>query len=167
MFNYDVHNFSYDIEICNCAIPVWRLNMLFGSCVMTSCFHIWLLCFCNVLICHSTLAFGYYTLQFCHCILVFFNFDIGTSSFAVVICHFHGVRFIIAFCQGNMQFSMTLRNEFRAREIISAKIIIMLICFLSVALSWLETWRLFVKDKRLNTGMAPTCDWMSKIVKVN
>ena len=22
-------------------------------------------------------------------------------------------------------------------------------------------------DKRLNTGMAPTCDWMIKIVKVN
>ena len=24
-----------------------------------------------------------------------------------------------------------------------------------------------VRDKRLNTGMAPTCDWMIKIVKVN
>ena len=22
MFNYDIHNFSYDIEICNCAIPI-------------------------------------------------------------------------------------------------------------------------------------------------
>ena len=23
------------------------------------------------------------------------------------------------------------------------------------------------RDKRLNTGMAPTCDWMIKIIKVN
>ena len=28
-------------------------------------------------------------------------------------------------------------------------------------------WRTRGKDKRLNTGMAPTCDWMIKIVKVN
>ena len=28
-------------------------------------------------------------------------------------------------------------------------------------------WRTGQKDKRLNTGMAPTCDWMIKIVKVN
>ena len=112
---------SYDIEIFNCAIPMWRLNMLFGPCIMTLCYHILLLCFYNVLICHCTLAFGCYTLLFCHCILVFFNFDIGNSSFSVVICHFHSVRFVMVFCQGNMQFGTTLRNEFRTRWIISCQ----------------------------------------------
>ena len=68
----------------------------------------------DLLICHSTLAFGYYTLLFCHCILVFFNFEIGKSSFAVMICHFHSMRFIMVFCQGNMQFGI-LRNEFWTR----------------------------------------------------
>ena len=72
-------------------------------------------CFCNVLICHSALAFRYYTLLFCHCILVFFNFDMGKSCFAVVICHFHSMHFIMVFCQGNMKFGMTLRNEFWTR----------------------------------------------------
>ena len=47
--------------------------------------------------------------------LVFFNFDIGKSSFAVMIYHFHSVRFIMVFCQGNMQFGMALRNEFWTR----------------------------------------------------
>ena len=110
MFNNDIHNSSDDIDIYNGASPMWRLNMLFGPCVMTLCYHIWLFCFCNVLICHCTLAFGYYTLLFCHCILVFLNFDIRNSSFAVVICHFHSVRFIIVFCQGYTQFGMTLRK---------------------------------------------------------
>ena len=93
--------------------------MLFGPCVMTLFYPSWLFCFCNVLICHCSLTFGYYTLLFCHCILVFFNFDIGTSSFAVVICHFHSVRFVMVFWQGNVQFGMTLRNEFQTRWFIS------------------------------------------------
>ena len=24
MFDYDIHNFNYDIEICNRAIAIWR-----------------------------------------------------------------------------------------------------------------------------------------------
>ena len=44
----------------------------------------------------------YAIVLFCHCILVFFNLDIGNRSFAVVICHFHSVRFVMLFCQGNM-----------------------------------------------------------------
>ena len=136
MFDYDINNFSYDIEICNCAISIWSHNygvqllpksvfgifnckMLFGLCVMTLCYHIWLFCFCNVLICHCTLVFGYYTLPFAIEFSVFFNFDIWTSSFAVVICHFHSVPFIMVFWQSNMQFGMTLRNKFRTRWFIS------------------------------------------------
>ena len=110
-----ISTISVMIEICYGATPMWRLNMLFGPRVMTLCYHIWLFCFCNVLICHCTLAFGYYTLLFCHCILVFFHFDIRKSSFAVVICHFYSVRFIMVYWQGNVQFGMTLRNEFRTR----------------------------------------------------
>ena len=50
----------------------------------------------------SVMTLRYAIVLFCHCILVFFNFDIGNSSFAVVICHFHSVRFNMLFCQGNM-----------------------------------------------------------------
>ena len=100
---YTIVLFRCDVLICYLVLVSWH------------CYHIWLFYFCNVLICYCTLAFGYYSLLFCRCILVFFNFDIGKSSFAVVICHFYGVHFIMVFCQGNMQFGMTLRNEFRTR----------------------------------------------------
>ena len=136
---------SYDIEIFNCTIPMWRLNMLFGPCIMTLCYHIWLLCFYNVLICHCTLAFGCYTLLFCHCILVFFNFDIGNSSFSVVICHFHSVR-LWCFFKVTCSSAWHSETSFGQDKLFPAKIVIMSISFLSVALSWLETWRLFVKE---------------------
>ena len=37
------------------------------------------------------------------------------KHYAVVICHFRGVRFSIVFCLGIVQFGMTLRNDFRTR----------------------------------------------------
>ena len=101
---YAIVPFQCDVLICYLVLVSWHYAITFNYFV-----------FRNVLICHSTLVFGYYTLLFCHCILVFFNFDIGKSSFAVVIGHFHRVRFIMVFCQGNMQFGMTLSKEFWTR----------------------------------------------------
>ena len=140
MFNYDIHNFSDDIEICNCATPMWRLNMLFGPCVMTLCYHIWLFCFCNVLIWHCALAFGYYTLLF---LPLHSGIPTRNSSFAVVICHFHSVRFIMV--------ATHLETSFGQDKLFPAKIIIMLICFR--VLENLRNW--FQPYTWLQINMAP------------
>ena len=86
MFNYDIHNFSDDIEICNCAIPMWRLNMLFGPCVMKLCYHIWLLQCADL-----SLSLGVWLLYFAilplHSSILQFRY--WEKRLAFVICHFH------------------------------------------------------------------------------
>ena len=62
MFNYDIHNFSYDIEICNCAIPMWRLNMLFGP---------W----------HDAITFDYFAFAMCWFVTV-------PWRSAIILCYF-------------------------------------------------------------------------------
>ena len=74
MFNYDIHNFSYDFEICDCAIwslcydiMLSHLTILLLQCANLSLYlGVWLLYFAILPLHSSVLQFRHWE-KFCCC----------------------------------------------------------------------------------------------------
>ena len=162
VINYDIHNFSHDIEIFNCAFPIWRLNygvqllpkLVFG--IFSLQYAIWSLCYDIIL---SQLII---LLLQCPDLSLFL--DVRLLYFAVLPLHSSILQFrhwvlllwfvifiacVSSWCFDKVTCSSAWHSEtsFRQDNLFPARIIIMLIYFRSVALSWLETWRLFVTER--------------------
>ena len=108
---------------------MWRLNMLFGPCVMTLCYHIWLF----LLQCADlSLYLGVRPLYFAIFAIAFWYSSISTLGIAVLLLWF--VIFIACvslWCFVKVTCSSAWHSEtsFGQDKLFPAKIIIMLICF--------------------------------------
>ena len=63
VFNCDIHNFSYDSEICNCAVPIWRhdIKTCYYDVPLDSNIQLW----------YWDIQFWYLTFMFQYAILTF------------------------------------------------------------------------------------------------
>ena len=145
MFNYDIHNSSYGIEICNFAILMWRLYAIWSLCydIMLSHLTILLLCWFVTIPWRSAIILCYFAIVFQYSSVSALGKAVLLSWFVIFIACVSLWCFVKVTCSS----AWHSKTSFGQDKLFPAKIVIMSISFLSVALSWLETWRLFVKER--------------------
>ena len=159
MFNYDIHNFSDDIEICNSATPMWRLNMLFGpyDCYDIMLSHLTIL----LLQCADlSLYLGVRLLYFAIFAIAFWYSSILTLGIAVLLLWF--VIFIacvslLCFVKVTCSSAWHSETSFGQDKLFPAKIIIMLICFrvLKNLRNWFQPYTWLQINMALVSGRPP------------
>ena len=147
MFNYDIHNFSDDIEICNCATPMCYMVLVLWHYAITFDYFAFAMCWFVTVTWRSTIILWYFAIAFWYS-------SISTLEIAVLLLWFViFIECVSLWCFVKVTCSSAWHSEtsFGQDKLFPAKIIIMLICFR--VLENLRNW--FQPYTWLQINMAP------------
>ena len=133
---YAIVLFQCDVLICYLVLVLWHDAITFDYFAFAMCWFVTVPWRSAIILCYFAVAFSYSS--------------ISTLGKAVLLLWFVIFMACISlWCFVKVTCSLAWHSEMSLGQdkLFSAKIIIILIYFLSVALSWLETWRLFVRER--------------------